>query len=133
MLARFDSRIQQRGNLRHSDAPRNTLWLLTGLMALFLISWLVYRYLVQPAWIGRLPAILTEFLFLIEAASIITVGILAAVITWRHRRQARPRSILIIEEMQTLMILFLLGIKHSVLCLLLMCSNTFQLAMQRGH
>ncbi len=102
MLARFDSRIQQRGNLRHSDAPRNTLWLLTGLMALFLISWLVYRYLVQPAWIGRLPAILTELLFLIEAASVITLGILTALITWRHRRQAQPRSIFTIEEMHTL-------------------------------
>jgi restriction system protein len=102
MLARFDSQIHQRGNLRQSDAPRNNLWLLTGLMAVLLISWLVYRYLLQPAWIGRLPSILSELLFLIEAASVITLGILTVFIGWRQRRQARQLSVLTIEEMHTL-------------------------------
>ena len=75
MLARFDSEIQQRGALRRSDAPRHTLWLLTGMIAFMLIGWLVYRYLLQPAWIGRLPGIVTELFSLMEAASLITLGI----------------------------------------------------------
>ena len=102
MLARFDSQIHQRGSLRHLDAPRNNLWLLTRLMAILLISWLFYRYILQPAWIGHLPSILSELLFLIETASVITLGILAALIGWRHRRQARQLSVLTIEEMRTL-------------------------------
>ena len=102
MLARFDSRINQRGNLQRSEAPRNNLWLLTGLLAISLVTWLVYRYLLQPAWIGRLPAVVSELFFLIEAASAITLGFLATLILWRRRRHTRQLTVLTVEEMHTL-------------------------------
>lgn len=102
MLARFDSRINQRGNLSRSDAPRNGLLLLTSTMAAFLIAWLAYRYLLQPAWIGRLPVIFAEFFFLIEAASIITLAFLLLLIWWRQRQHSKPLAALSVEEMYAL-------------------------------
>ena len=102
MLARFDSRINQRGTFHRSGSPANRLWLLTGLMALLLASWLAYRYLLQPAWFDRIPTVLSELLFLLEAASLITLVILSALIFWQHRQQRAQLSVLSIDEMHAL-------------------------------
>ena len=67
-----------------------------------LISWLVYRYIAQPAWLERLPAIVAELFFLVEAASVITLAILAGVILWQQRGQTRQLSVLTVEEMHAL-------------------------------
>lgn len=102
MLARFDSQIHQRGSLRRSGAPPNRLWLLTGLMAVLLISWLVYRYILQPAWLGSLPALISELFFLIEAASVITLAVLTALILWQKRQESSRQAVLSVEEMHAL-------------------------------
>jgi restriction system protein len=102
MLVRFDSQIKQKGNLQPSGVLGGRLGFLTGLMAFMLISWLVYRYITQPAWLQQLPAILTELLFLIEAASAITLAILVGVILWQQQAQTRQLSVLTVEEMHAL-------------------------------
>lgn len=102
MLARFDSQINPRGRLRRTGIPANRLRLFTGVVAIILVSWLVYRYLVQPAWFGRLPGIIAESLFIIEAASVITLAILTAIIFWQQSGQKAKLDVLSVADMYAL-------------------------------
>jgi restriction system protein len=99
MLARFDSRINRRGSLRRAGVPANRLRLLTGAAALLLVSWLAYRYLVQPDWLERLPAIIGEIFSIIEAASVITLAMLTAIIFWQQHRSRERSAVFSVEEM----------------------------------
>ncbi len=101
MLARFDSEFKQRGTLQGASVSRSTVNLLSGLMAVLLLGWLVYRYIVQPDWLEFLPTFLSELLFLLEMAAMITLGVLAAVIFWQVR-SSRQSKVLSVEEMHAL-------------------------------
>lgn len=102
MLARFDSQFKQRGSLRQVSTPANRLKLFTALMAVLLFSWLVYRYVVHPAWIDYLPSVIAEMFFMIEAASVMTLAILAAIIFLKQRRQIVETQVLSVAEMYAL-------------------------------
>ena len=102
MLARFDSQINQGSRLQRSGTPVNRLWLVTGVLAVLLFGWLFYRYVVQPDWLGRLPSIFAEFLFLVEMASLITLAILTGLALWQQRAQPRSPSVLTVDQMHAL-------------------------------
>ncbi|NCF66637.1 MAG: hypothetical protein GWP61_11730 [Chloroflexi bacterium] len=76
--------------------------MLIAIAAILLLFWLVYHYLVQPNWIARLPSLLDELLFLFEAASALTLGIVVALLWWRQRRPSSSLAALSVEEMVAL-------------------------------
>ena len=76
--------------------------MLSAIAAILLLFWLVYHYLVHPNWIARLPSLLGELLFLFEAASALTLGIVVALLWWRQRRPSSSIAALSVEEMVAL-------------------------------
>ncbi len=102
MLVRFDSRFHQRSKIKPSAPRPDVLWMLIAIAAILLLFWLVYHYLVQPNWIARLPSLLDELLFLFEAASALTLGIVVALLWWRQRRPSSSLAALSVEEMVAL-------------------------------
>lgn len=102
MLVRFDSRFHQRSKIKPSAPRPDVLWMLIAIAAILLLFWLVYHYLVQPNWIARLPSLLDELLFLFEAASALTLGIVVALLWWRQRRPSSSLAAHSVEEMVAL-------------------------------
>ena len=86
MLAEFDSKFQQRGQLQRINTGHGIAWPLIGLACFMLLFWLSLHYFLRPDWISRLPLFVTEMLFLLEAASAITLGIVV-ILYWLRRRQ----------------------------------------------
>ena len=102
MLVRFDSQIKPRGKLQRATALHSRLKFMTAAAALILLGWLFYRYALQPPWITRLPSIVGESLFLLEAASVVTLAVLGGLIYWQWRRQAAAVGTLSLPEIQAL-------------------------------
>lgn len=102
MLVRFDSRFHQRSKIKPSAPRPDVLWMLSAIATILLLFWLVYHYLVQPNWIARLPSLLGELIFLFEAASALTLGIVVALLWWRQRRPSSSLAALSVEEMVAL-------------------------------
>lgn len=102
MLVRFDSQIKPRGKLQRATALRSRLLFITAVAGLVLIAWLFYRYILQPSWITRLPDIVGEFLFLLEAASAVTLVVLGGLIYWQRKQDSAAAETLSLPEMQAL-------------------------------
>lgn len=70
---------------RVSHAYRGGVVVIAGL-TLWLLVWLAYRLVWQPAWLQGLPALLGELVLLVEAASAFTLSFLWAGLALRHWR-----------------------------------------------
>lgn len=69
-------------------ARRAALWLLSTL-SIWLLGWLLYRWLFRPAWLGLLPPLLTETVSLVEAAGTLALAFIwsgLAVRSWQRQR-----------------------------------------------
>lgn len=90
MLARFDSKLPQRGKLQRTNTGRNFAWSWIVLAFALLVLWLSFHYILHPDWLNQLPSFFTELLVLIEAASIITLSFVAFLF-WYRRHKAKNR------------------------------------------
>jgi restriction system protein len=61
------------------------MWIIGIITGLFFI-WIVYRWLGQPAWLDRLPALLNESMSLAETASAFTLAVIWSGLWWRHQQ-----------------------------------------------
>jgi restriction system protein len=80
-----------------ADPPRARRAYARGLvviatLTLWLIAWLAYRLVWQPAWVRGLPSMLAELVMLAEAASAFALAFLWAGLALRHWRAAEPAS-----------------------------------------
>lgn len=73
------------GPRRARRAYRSGLLVIAGL-TLWLLAWLAYRLVWQPAWLRALPSLLEELVVLAEAASAFTLSFLWAGLALRHWR-----------------------------------------------
>ena len=101
MTARFESRVGWWGTWKRAEAAetpaearRNSRvgWLVIAGISLLQITWLIYHYLGQPAWLGMLPAWLREGMGLVESAGIFTLAIIWGGLWWRHRWQRQQEE-----------------------------------------
>lgn len=77
------------------QAYRRGLLLIAGL-TLWLVGWLLYRWIAHPAWLRQLPAVVGEMVVLAETAGAVTLAFLWAGLTWRtwrDLRRARARAV----------------------------------------
>lgn len=85
-------RLEARGPARPRPGRRayqSGLVVIAGL-TLWLLGWLAYRLIWQPAWLQALPALLGELLLLGEAASAFTLSFLWAGLALRHWQATEP-------------------------------------------
>ena len=71
-----------------SQAHRAALWILSVLTA-WTAAWLFYRWFFRPAWLGLLPPLLAELVFLAEAAGALTLAFVWSGLALRHWRGSR--------------------------------------------
>lgn len=102
MLARFDSKLPQRGKLQRTHTGRNFAWSWIGLAIVLLVLWLSFHYILHPAWLNQLPSFFTELLVLIEAASIITLCFVAFLFWYRRHKQKKHLANLSIDQLYSL-------------------------------
>ncbi len=80
-LARFDSKLQQRGKLQRTGMSQKFAWSWIGLAFMLLLSWLIFHYILRPEWLRLLPSFFSELhVFLLEAASTITLAFSSEII-----------------------------------------------------
>lgn len=87
-----------------SQRGRKTGWLILVLLTALYVAWLVYRWLLQPAWPESLPPLLTELLRLFELAAAFTLLLLWVGLLLRRRigRAQSAASTLTVEQMYAL-------------------------------
>ena len=94
---RFDFRsskgeqVTPRAGRRRKRATRVGMAII-GTLTVWLLAWLVYRWLVRPAWLGLLPGLLAELVALIETAGAFTLAVLWSGIGLRYWRQSRDNG-----------------------------------------
>lgn len=64
-------------------ASRSRAWQIALPLTIWVMGWLVYRLLWQPAWPRALPGLLQELMVLAELAAMITLMTFWAFLTWR--------------------------------------------------
>jgi restriction system protein len=102
MLARIDSKIQQRGSLKLTGTRPVIALPLLAIAFILLILWLSVHYLLRPDWINRLPHFFAELLVLLESAAAMTLGVVAVLYYWRRRNALRKIPIVTVEQLYTL-------------------------------
>ena len=108
-LASFTSpRLEEGGDrVRGAYAAYRRGLVIIGVLTLWLLAWLLFRWLFQPQWFSRLPGIAAEIVALVETAGAFTLAFLWAGLGlryWRQFQTARPRTppVLTLEKMQAL-------------------------------
>ncbi|MGD2076870.1 MAG: restriction endonuclease [Chloroflexota bacterium] len=91
-----DNQLRVRGH--------TTGWLILVMLSTVYAAWLIYRWLMQPAWPAALPSALAEMLRLFELATGLTLLVLWAGLLWRRRarRSAAAAAALTVSEMYAL-------------------------------
>lgn len=56
-----------------------------GVITAVYLTWLLYRWILQPVWVIHLPALMTELVQLIEVSGAFTIALLWVVLWWRQR------------------------------------------------
>jgi len=72
-----------------SEATSRGLLIVGGGTAVYLI-WLLYRWILQPEWIGNLPQLLIDLMQTTQLAAGFTIAVLWAAIYWRQHRVEPP-------------------------------------------
>jgi restriction system protein len=80
----FNHRLQAQPRLQRRPVSKSGLVLMGGVTAVFL-TWLLYRWILQPLWILKLPTFMGELVQLIEVAGALTMVLLWVVLWWRQR------------------------------------------------
>lgn len=79
---------------------------LIGILTLWLLGWLILRWLLQPPWFDRLPTAFVEAIALVETAGAFTLAFLWAALGWQFRRGQRengePPPIMTLDKLQSL-------------------------------
>lgn len=101
-MVHFESKAQGRGTLKLAGQ-----WFLGGrfwfgLALAALLTWLIFHYLIHPNWITVLPQFLSELIFLLEMASLLTLGILAIIGYLRTRKDSKVGQRATIEQLYAL-------------------------------
>lgn len=65
-------------------------WLLLAALTILTLAWLIVRWLVQPAWLARLPQELTETLDVVDLAAALTLSFVWLGLALRRRWSAKP-------------------------------------------
>jgi restriction system protein len=82
---------------RKQHAHRVALWILSAL-TVWSLAWLLYRWLLRPAWLSQLPSLLGELVFLVEAAGLLTLAFVWAGLGLRHLRRSQLSAEMISPE-----------------------------------
>ncbi|MDX1413709.1 MAG: restriction endonuclease [Candidatus Promineifilaceae bacterium] len=101
MLVRVESKLQKRSKLQRTSEQK-LIWAWLGFAFALLLLWLTYHYLVRPSWLNLLPRFFSEFLYLIELASITTLATVATVYRWRQRRKGQSLTTVTVEMLYNL-------------------------------
>jgi hypothetical protein len=96
------------GGLRRARRAYRSGMVIIGSLTVWLLAWLLYRWLWQPVWLATLPALLRELVLLTETAGAFTIAFLWAGLAVRHWRQmngsaaAKPRPVAAREHLYQL-------------------------------
>jgi restriction system protein len=89
MLARFDLQFRRPGALTHGSQKPALRWVLLSLAGVLLAAWLIYRHVLRPSWLQQMPGFLLDSFTIVEAAAVVTLGVLVMIFYWRSRRRER--------------------------------------------
>ena len=77
-----------------------------AVLTIWLLAWLSVRWLFQPVWLSRLPAVAAEIVALVETAGAFTLAFLWAGLGWQYWRRQQtidlPPEVLTLEKLQAL-------------------------------
>lgn len=104
MLARFNWQLRLPSRTLSTHPGRGYRYgriLIIALTILFSL-WLIYRYLVSPAWLASLPHVLLELSTLAEMAGGVTLALLWAVLWWYGRAHRAAPPVVRVDDLYAL-------------------------------
>ena len=99
---RFRQQSPQFKHQQRQPVSLNSRWII-GLLTVAYLLWLLVRSVSQPDWLASLPALLSEFLRLVEMGWMATLLVLWGLVLWRNRQvENQPLILLSLEELYNL-------------------------------
>ena len=95
----FNHRLQARPQVQRRPVSRSGMVVVGGVTAVYL-TWLLYRWILQPVWIEQLPVFLSEILQLMQVAGAFTIALLWVVLWWRQRPRVQQTELIPISRDQ---------------------------------
>jgi len=92
----FNHRLQAQPHLKRRPVSKSGVVLIGGVTAVYL-TWLLYRWILQPAWISQLPTFMGELVQLGESAGALTMVLLWVVLWWRQRPRIQQKQLVTIS------------------------------------